>query len=227
MLIDDDSNATTEGNLAFAHQDAFGVQITPLIATGLYGWRGQEGSRGGFDAGFVEMQARVYEPSIGRFLQEDSLPLASLTTQGMNRYICTENDPINLSDPTGLLGEAVFATLSIIIGAGLVATGIALIAGNPLLGLGTAFAGLALILDGIASLVDDPVLACKLRFIASVFYLLGGLFLALSGLGALVNGTGLATSAGALRQLLTGLGAYARGASVWLNSPYNGLGLDD
>ena len=27
--------------------------------------------------------------------------LASLTTQGMNRYIYTENDPVNVSDPTG------------------------------------------------------------------------------------------------------------------------------
>jgi hypothetical protein len=47
------------------------------------------------------MQARHYDPTLGRFIQADTMMLASMTTQGMNRYIYTENDPVNMTDATG------------------------------------------------------------------------------------------------------------------------------
>ena len=53
------------------------------------------------EADLVYMQSRHYDPDLGRFLQADTLRLASLTTQGINRYVYTENDPVNRSDPTG------------------------------------------------------------------------------------------------------------------------------
>jgi len=72
-----------------------------LATTRSFAWRGQEGSVTDRDTGLLYMQARHYDPSTGRFIQADTLPLASLTTQAMNRYAYCENDPVNNSDPAG------------------------------------------------------------------------------------------------------------------------------
>ena len=45
----------------------------PLLSTRSFAWRGQEGSVTDRDAGLVYMQARHYDPSIGRFIQADRL----------------------------------------------------------------------------------------------------------------------------------------------------------
>jgi len=82
-----------------------------------FAWRGREGSAKDIGSNLVYMQNRHYDPSIGRFIQADSLLLASLTTQGMNRYIYTENDPVNKSDPSGMyyiwviIGVIIFVAL--------------------------------------------------------------------------------------------------------------------
>jgi RHS repeat-associated protein len=101
-----------------------------LGQAGSYQWRGSEGSESDLhleprvaDAGEVSgagadwwenltvapataalvlMQARHYDPSLGRFIQADRLAVASPTTQGMNRYIYCENDPVNYSDAQGM-----------------------------------------------------------------------------------------------------------------------------
>jgi len=102
--------------------DAFGNDMSkPLSSTGSFAWRGQEGSVTDRASGLVYMQARHYDPSIGRFIQADVLPMASLTTQGMNRYIYCENDPVNASDPSGTFAWLVlFAFLAgAALGAGL------------------------------------------------------------------------------------------------------------
>jgi hypothetical protein len=44
------------------------------------------------------MRARWYEPRTGRFLSEDPVGLEG----GINPYAYAGNDPVNLSDPTGL-----------------------------------------------------------------------------------------------------------------------------
>lgn len=89
--------------------DAFGAALGKSGGVaGSLGWRGGEGSVSDRETGLVYMQSRHYDPSLGRFVQADALPLASLTTQGANRYIYCENDPVNRSDPTGrTMGEDV------------------------------------------------------------------------------------------------------------------------
>lgn len=120
----------TEGNQTltptFQHFDAFGVRLTdaisgsgPSVTGDVYRWRSQEGSETGeyeaethpagggrYGVSLIYMQTRDYDPETGRFLTPDALYISSLTTQGMNRYIYCNNDPINFSDPTGQLAIA-------------------------------------------------------------------------------------------------------------------------
>ena len=56
--------------------------------------------------GLNYMQARYYDPNIGRFLSID--PVTFMDTGNpnfFNRYAYTFNDPINLTDPTGMCAE--------------------------------------------------------------------------------------------------------------------------
>jgi len=49
-------------------------------------------------AGLYYVRARWYDASMGRFISEDPIGLAG----GINNYAYALNDPVNLSDPTGL-----------------------------------------------------------------------------------------------------------------------------
>jgi len=53
------------------------------------------------------MQARYYDPVIGRFLAEDPMNMLSMEMNPgyFNRYMYTMNDPINFIDPTGMVVE--------------------------------------------------------------------------------------------------------------------------
>ena len=54
------------------------------------------------DTGLNYMQARYYDPVIGRFLSSDPVGFAEGGIGYFNRYSYTFNDPINLVDPTGM-----------------------------------------------------------------------------------------------------------------------------
>ncbi len=63
-----------------------------------YGWKGgKQRSADGF-GGLVEMGARLYDPTLGRFLQPDSVPGGSC-----NPYDYACQDPLNKSDLSGTL----------------------------------------------------------------------------------------------------------------------------
>ncbi|MEZ4376173.1 MAG: RHS repeat-associated core domain-containing protein [Polyangiaceae bacterium] len=55
--------------------------------------------------GVSQLGARIYDPTLGRFLSRDPL-LLPRGGSGTNPYAFAYNDPINFSDPTGLCGEA-------------------------------------------------------------------------------------------------------------------------
>ena len=64
------------------------------------------------ETGFYYLQSRYYDPAIGRFINADSY--ASTDAAGLlstNMFAYCENDPINRSDPSGELADAVIGGL--------------------------------------------------------------------------------------------------------------------
>ncbi|AYQ56557.1 hypothetical protein MS2017_0835 [Bathymodiolus thermophilus thioautotrophic gill symbiont] len=63
------------------------------------------------EMGFIHMNGRVYDPSIGRFLSADPNIQAPYNTQSYNRYSYVLNNPLKYTDPSGfwfmLLGDFV------------------------------------------------------------------------------------------------------------------------
>ncbi|MFF1793197.1 RHS repeat-associated core domain-containing protein [Kitasatospora sp. NPDC058263] len=70
-------------------------------------WAGTKGFVGGTkdDAtGLTNLGARQYDPSTGRFISPDPV-IDPANPQQWNGYAYSENDPVNLSDPSGLKSE--------------------------------------------------------------------------------------------------------------------------
>ncbi|MFG3052995.1 RHS repeat-associated core domain-containing protein [Kitasatospora sp. NPDC048239] len=70
-------------------------------------WAGTKGFVGGSrddNTGLTNLGARQYDPATGRFISPDPL-LDPGIPQQWNGYAYSENDPINLSDPSGLASE--------------------------------------------------------------------------------------------------------------------------
>ncbi|MCP3097667.1 FG-GAP-like repeat-containing protein [Myxococcus sp. K15C18031901] len=57
------------------------------------------------DLGLVNMKGRMYDPRLGRFLSPDPIVQAPLFSQSLNRYSYVLNNPLTLTDPTGLSAE--------------------------------------------------------------------------------------------------------------------------
>ncbi len=66
---------------------------------------GQEEGFGGHEnlsaPGLVEMEGRVYDPEIGRFLSADPTVQFPWATSGYNRYTYVNDNPLSFSDPSG------------------------------------------------------------------------------------------------------------------------------
>ena len=56
---------------------------------------------------FIHMNARVYDPDIGRFLSPDPTVAHPNNPQSFNRYAYAYNNPLNATDPTGFTTEGV------------------------------------------------------------------------------------------------------------------------
>lgn len=116
---------------------AYGKRAT--AATSHFEHKGFVGERHDEEVGLMYLNARYYDPLIGRFIQPDSWD-PTLSGVGINRYAYALNDPVNLSDPNGhRVGD---------FGAG---------GNNGDSGNGTPGTGLS---DGIASvsnLADEPI----------------------------------------------------------------------
>lgn len=82
---------------AYFESTEFGAPRASNTATPRYAWLGgKRRDSGDALAGIVLMGARLYSPTIGRFLQVDPVPGGSA-----NDYDYCSGDPVNCSDPTG------------------------------------------------------------------------------------------------------------------------------
>ncbi|MEL6133073.1 MAG: RHS repeat-associated core domain-containing protein, partial [Bacteroidota bacterium] len=66
-------------------------------------------------AGLIHMGARVYDPSIGRFLSADPFVSFEGTGQSLNRYSYVMNNPLSLVDPSGFFFKKLFKSLKRIV----------------------------------------------------------------------------------------------------------------
>jgi len=57
------------------------------------------------------VQSRYYDPIIGRFLSIDPINFTPETPQMFGRYTYVNNDPVNLTDPTGMAPGDKFETM--------------------------------------------------------------------------------------------------------------------
>jgi RHS repeat-associated protein/uncharacterized repeat protein (TIGR01451 family) len=69
-----------------------------------FGFTGQRAYLGQFDSagfGLMDYNARFYSPTLGRFIQPDSIIPDMTNSQAWNRYAYTLNNPVIYSDPSG------------------------------------------------------------------------------------------------------------------------------
>ena len=89
------SLASNTGTLTKAGFQTYGVSTS--TANNTFGYTGSRIAT----SGLVDMRARFYSPTIGRFLSVDPIG----TSGGVNLYAYVNNDPLNLTDPYGLAAE--------------------------------------------------------------------------------------------------------------------------
>lgn len=107
----------TGTTVALQQFDAWGNRLAAVSGGVIpqYGYTGREPD----ETGLIYYRARYYDPAIGRFTQRDPIGLEG----GINQYSYVENDPINNTDPEGLVavnvvGGAVNAGVGIVINIG-------------------------------------------------------------------------------------------------------------
>lgn len=82
-----------------ASYDAWGKQSISINTIGFY--RGYTGHEHLPEFGLINMNGRMYDPVLGRFLSPDNYVQAADFSQSFNRYSYCINNPLKYSDPTG------------------------------------------------------------------------------------------------------------------------------
>ena len=78
---------------------------TTVPAEGILLDRGYTGHEHLLSVGLINMNARLYDPALHRFLQPDNFVQDPFNTQNFNRYGYVLNNPLLYRDPTGEYGE--------------------------------------------------------------------------------------------------------------------------
>lgn len=60
------------------------------------------------ESGIIHMNGRIYDPTLGRFLQADPFIQATTNTQSYNRYTYVFNNPLNAMDPSGFISSGFY-----------------------------------------------------------------------------------------------------------------------
>ena len=126
---------------------------------------------GGFydnTTGLYKFGVRYYDPTLGRWTQQDPLGGSLFDPSTGNRYIYANDDPTNLTDPTGTDGSCQWAKLGLWVGfvasSVLFVTGFALIA-TAALAAPPTLAGLPLALSLVGDLATAAVQFASFLFL--------------------------------------------------------------
>ncbi|MCM2678171.1 RHS repeat domain-containing protein [Echinimonas agarilytica] len=80
---------------AFADNSTLANYSSPAESQGFTGHKMMN------DLGIIHMNGRIYDPTIGRFLQADPHIQSPLDSQNYNRYSYVLNNPLSFTDPSG------------------------------------------------------------------------------------------------------------------------------
>ena len=92
-------DGTTKNQLGYADFTGFGSGVASAGMSTPLGFRGGNGCQTDADTGLVLMGHRYYDPRTGRFISQD--PAGS----GNNWYAYAGNNPVNKTDPSGLMPQ--------------------------------------------------------------------------------------------------------------------------
>jgi RHS repeat-associated protein len=81
----------------------------PLLAKPTWLYRGFTGHEDMPQFGLINMNARLYDPTIGKMISPDNYVSNPNHTQSYNRYAYANNNPLNKIDPTGNVPIAFYA----------------------------------------------------------------------------------------------------------------------
>jgi len=102
------AKADAQGNIIASYDYApYGTQALGTAPSG----PGYTGHVNDPESGFVYMQARYYDPSVGRFLSVDPVAPSLGGLFNFNRYDYANNNPINHTDPDGRCSDATCGTM--------------------------------------------------------------------------------------------------------------------
>ncbi|GKW52965.1 hypothetical protein NCCP2140_20180 [Pseudoalteromonas sp. NCCP-2140] len=73
--------------------------------------KGYTGHKEISDLGIIHMNGRIYDPTLGRFLQADPNIQAPLNSQNYNRYSYVLNNPMSYTDPSGYFFKKLYKAL--------------------------------------------------------------------------------------------------------------------
>ncbi len=119
---------------------------SPTVFDQPVGNRGFTGHEAIPDVGLVNMNGRVYDPVIGRFLSPDPNVQFAANLQSYNRYSYVLNNPLSLTDPTGYFSLSGLGVFNIVLGV----VGVVTCAETGGFGCGLAFAALSATINTVA-----------------------------------------------------------------------------
>jgi len=99
--LTDDSGTIVESY----NYDPFGRMLAGSLLSHARFLSGAHEGQWDAEVGLYYLGARYYDPSLGRFIQEDAVEGAADLPASQNRYVYCQNDPVALIDPTGYSPE--------------------------------------------------------------------------------------------------------------------------
>ncbi|MGH9174621.1 MAG: RHS repeat-associated core domain-containing protein, partial [Vicinamibacterales bacterium] len=96
-----------------ADYDVFGNVRASSGSASIFGYTGEQHDS---STGLTYLRARMYNPSLGRFLSADTVQPNAPGTQGYNRYAYAANNPARWTDPSGHSVEDAMGQFAFVLG---------------------------------------------------------------------------------------------------------------